>query len=57
MDEFKDTAIVDSGTTVYLSEESDNLELAGPSNLSIAVATGKQSQTTSTAQLPLDINI
>lgn len=45
---------MDSGTTVHLSKESDNLELTGPSNLSIAVATGQHSQTTSTAQLPLD---
>ena len=54
IDEFKDTAIVDSGTTVHLSKESDNLVRTGPSNLSIAVATGQHSHTTATAQLPLN---
>jgi hypothetical protein len=54
IDELKDTAIVDSGTTVHLSKESDNLELTGPSNLSITFATDQHSQTMSTAQLPLD---
>eukprot|EP00804_Cyclotella_cryptica_P025147 CCRYP_013003-RA/>CCRYP_013003-RA protein AED:0.27 eAED:0.23 QI:0/0/0/1/1/1/3/0/671 len=54
LNDFWDTAIIDSGTTVHLSKESDGLKLTGPSNLSIAVATGQHSQTTATALLPLD---
>eukprot|EP00804_Cyclotella_cryptica_P028801 CCRYP_020156-RA/>CCRYP_020156-RA protein AED:0.37 eAED:0.36 QI:0/0/0/1/0.66/0.75/4/0/434 len=54
LNDFRDTAIIDSGTTVHLSKESDGLKLTGPSRLSIAVATGQHSQTTATALLPLD---
>eukprot|EP00804_Cyclotella_cryptica_P023552 CCRYP_018913-RA/>CCRYP_018913-RA protein AED:0.17 eAED:0.19 QI:0/0/0/1/0.25/0/5/0/1080 len=54
LNDFRDTAIIDSGTTVHLSKESDGLKLTGPSNLSIAVATGQHSQTTATALLPLE---
>jgi hypothetical protein len=54
LDEFKDTAIVDSGTTVHLNKETDDLKCTGPSNLTVAVATGHLSQTTATAQLSFD---
>ena len=53
INEFKDTAIVDSGTTVHLNKETDNLERTRPSNLTVAIATGQVSKTTATAQLPL----
>ena len=53
LDEFTDTAIVNSGRTIHLNQEKEKLECTSPSNHAIAVAIGQISRTSAKANLLL----